>query len=65
MTLYSIKFYWRDTAGSLQAILVSAPNKTEAVKRARMFVATQYPEPVVLDSAVSICKTNDDVLEWV
>lgn len=64
LKLYRITFEWARTGGSLQAVIASGPNKKEAVRRARAFVASQYPEAVRLDEAEAICSTPDDVLDW-
>lgn len=62
--LYRVRMFWADTIRSLQAVIVSANNKPEAIKRARAFIATQYTERVRVEEAEFICRTPDDVLDW-
>lgn len=62
-TLYTVGL--RHGNRSLQSVLVSARNKTEATRRAKQFVKTHgYDERLVNEFVNPICKTPDDVLEW-
>ncbi len=63
-TLYKVVFFFRHNVQTLQAIHVSERNQRAAVKRARAFVASHYPEAVVKESVTAICTTPDDVLDW-
>ena len=62
--LYKVTFRWQRSGAQLQAIIVSERNRIAAVKRARVFVRTQYEDEIRHDETVKICRTPDDVLDW-
>lgn len=64
LTLYKIEFHFYKGMECLQPVIVSAPNRASALKRARAFVRSHYDETVVHDYTGEICRTPDDVLDW-
>lgn len=64
LKLYKVTFLFLRGVHSLQSIHTSARTKRDAVRRARAFVASHYPERIVLEDVQLICITPDDVLDW-